>query len=606
MNLPAANRRSDLGQDGSGCSGIRLAQVWLISGLFGFFLGAGVFPTTQCSVEYGQALSGAVRYPVGIPEGIFRANLWSLSDQLSALGILAGFSEDFLSVGISGLLGMLSFQALGMLMYSINGRVMISALLPGLFLFAGATAFGSVYPVIMMGYFNTNGIFGLAYAVFLLAIFGAGRYRIGAVLLGLAPACHTVLGGTMWFVILVAWILSGKKWTGESKTLLKWFLVGFSLALMSLFFHARHGQPTPDVPARELKSLLIQYVQTWDYHRRPVVFSSREIFLNLLGLAVCGAALRRSGGPLPERVRLMLKAFIATGCLALAFGILSHVPLAWLPTVVIRAMPARLLNVYVFAYPALVLALLTKAGVKTEYFLSAVLLVLLLSLSTVCGPGSGKTFVFWMLVAGGMLVALDRFRCGEGQPEIQSKRINRYGQVLMLVALAMFLPFHIKNVDVQWLRRLPIRGARPGAASADVLLLSSAIADSEGAQYYLRRPLLLDVAKLDNLPYVPKLLPQVAAIAADVYGVDFWNPPAAARHSARLPPGIERRLWESRSAGEWQALKMQYRFINVLVPAEWTLRLPVVRQAHTPKGPATLYRIPDGNDADNEGKINAE
>ncbi len=43
MNLSAANRRSDPGQDGSGCGGIRLAQVWL-SGLFGFFLGAWLFP----------------------------------------------------------------------------------------------------------------------------------------------------------------------------------------------------------------------------------------------------------------------------------------------------------------------------------------------------------------------------------------------------------------------------------------------------------------------------------------------------------------------------------------------------------------------------------
>jgi hypothetical protein len=83
------------------------------------------------------------------------------------------------------------------------------------------------------------------------------------------------------------------------------------------------------------------------------------------------------------------------------------------------------------------------------------------------------------------------------------------------------------------------------------------------------------------------------------------NPPAAARHSARLPPGIERGLWESRSTGEWQALKMQYPFNNVLVSAEWTLQLPVVRPARTPMGPATLYRIPDGIEASSRAGISA-
>lgn len=571
----------------------RASIVLLISGLFGFYLGAFAYPTIQYGVEYAQAVSGIIKYPAGIPEGLIKTHIWSLPTQLTALGLMAGLSEDTLSVLLSGLHGMLSLQAIGLLLFAISGRVWLSSFAPVLFLYSRVTAFESVYPVLLMGFFATPGALGLSYVLFLLAVFGVGWKRLGALLLGMAPAWHGVLGGLMWVALLAGWGL-GNKSAKEIKSLAIWFSAGVLIALTSLYIHFSHLPPLPDVPSAEVKRLFIHFIHMWDYHRKPINFSSPETFLNLMGLAVCGISLRKLGCTIPERVRLILRALIITGILALAFGVMTHIPVSWVPAVLIRAMPARLLDVFVIGYPTILLGMLTREGARPADQFFATGMIILLFMMCFFWRWFIQSDTFYVLIAGGVMAitaAIYPSRVSE-KAKSRPRHITtaRLAQVIIVVAVAALSLTGLRTAFMIPTMGSPIftnNTIRKETAGPDVLLVSSAVGDH--AQYHFRRPILLDVSELDTLCYMPKLLPAAASILKDVYGIDFFNPPYESRHVAALsPPGIERKLWESWSLEKWGTVRKNYHVSSVLVPSGWKLALPV----EWSKFDVTIYHIP--------------
>src|SRR5918999_375916 len=89
------------------------ALVTLVaSGALGFHLGYARFPHWQIPVESAQVLAGLVVYPHETPFYIHHMDLWTVLHQICALLLMGGVSEIALSRTLSGVLGMLSFQAL--------------------------------------------------------------------------------------------------------------------------------------------------------------------------------------------------------------------------------------------------------------------------------------------------------------------------------------------------------------------------------------------------------------------------------------------------------------------------------------------------------------
>jgi len=63
----------------------------LISGFIGFGLDVFLYSTDQWCVEFAQLIAGVVKYPpAGAHYGLILGQVWSLINQLSALGIMAG------------------------------------------------------------------------------------------------------------------------------------------------------------------------------------------------------------------------------------------------------------------------------------------------------------------------------------------------------------------------------------------------------------------------------------------------------------------------------------------------------------------------------------
>src|SRR5678815_4617394 len=154
----------------------RALLVLAISGVIGFRVGMVAFPDWQVAVETAQVLAGIVRYPAATPFFLYHINLWTILHQLLAVLLRMGISETTLSLVLSGVLGMVSFQALSMFVYALSGDAVVAVGAPLIILAARAADFGVVYPIVLAGSTNTYGILGLSLFVLVVGLLGGGFY----------------------------------------------------------------------------------------------------------------------------------------------------------------------------------------------------------------------------------------------------------------------------------------------------------------------------------------------------------------------------------------------------------------------------------------------
>src|SRR3989337_2496361 len=91
-----------------------------ITGIIGFYFGMFHAGTLQSAIENAQVLAGIVRYPSSNPFYIYQVKLWTIINQALAIFLYFGVSEYALSFAISGIVGMLVFQALSLLVCALS------------------------------------------------------------------------------------------------------------------------------------------------------------------------------------------------------------------------------------------------------------------------------------------------------------------------------------------------------------------------------------------------------------------------------------------------------------------------------------------------------
>jgi hypothetical protein len=152
-------------------------------------LSSGLRPVSRLAggrrIRAGRRAAGPL--PVApTPFSLYHAELWTILHQALAVLLRIGFSEILLSKLLSGVIGMLSLQALAMVVYAVSGDALVSMGTAGLFFVTRATDFGVLYPIYLMGTSHTYGIVGLSYR----PRRGAAWHRTipaAGFLLGLAP-----------------------------------------------------------------------------------------------------------------------------------------------------------------------------------------------------------------------------------------------------------------------------------------------------------------------------------------------------------------------------------------------------------------------------------
>jgi hypothetical protein len=584
----------------------RALWVLFVSGVLGFRIGMSGFPDWQVAVETSQVLAGLVKYPPGNPFFIYHIRLWTILHQLLAPLLALGISEIRLSLIVSGLLGMVTFQALSMVVYALSRDFWLAVGAAAFIFFTRAAEYGGVYGLFLLGTENTYGILGMSFCLLAVAMIAAGSFRAGAFLLAVAPAVHPSLGVWTGAIVACALIFDLQALRGELRPAWRWFFIGCLVTLISLavqlviIYRAPHAAASGGTSVAFSTSELTAFIRFWDGHRRPVDIGSNGVWLNFGALAMAALWLRAFKDDLPRPSLFLLRFVAVSAVLSLAMMCVSWIPPERLPATLLVLMPGRLMNFDALVYAAMLIGLL---GAYRRWWSQTLLVLLLVGLFTgghsmlwewlrdkrnvdIFSPVEPLWFLAGVPVALAIGAVVDRKR---GRASFSPKKQARpllVGTLGMLFAATVLtltfsrpraLLFHDRTNDVFF-----------GQVAADRGMLLTA-GDLHLIQLKTRRPVLLDGGGLDGVMYSLEAGPEMKRILRDVYGVDLLNPPEEARGAGRIPPIATQKVWEHYSTEKWRELGRSFGVTQVLTYPDWTLNLPLAAQSRR----YLLYRIPE-------------
>ena len=581
--------------------------VLLFSGLLGFRIGMVGFPDWQVAVETAQVVAGLVPYPPDNIFYIYHTKLWTSLHHILAVGLLAGFSELQLSFVVSGVLGMLAFQALAMVVYALSRDVLLSIGAAALIFFTRSVEYGVVYPLFLVGTEHTYGVVGLTLSVLVVATLGAGWYRTGALLLGIAPSVHPSLGVWTGTIVALAILSDFRRLRQELRPALPWFFAGCGVTLTSLLIQFVFVYHTPVGMTRLTPQDLATFVRAWDGHRSAIVLWREGVQLNVAALVVACVWLTLFADGLARSSQLFLRISAAASMLALALIPLSWLPPDRLPSALLVLMPGRYLNFSAMTFVATIVGLF--ASYRTVWS-RAGLILFTLGLLVVDRSMLWESIehhhhvryqssiwtlhVVWLATAALFAGAVwTRFGRGHGPAEAGHYVPGRSNSVvhaahLVVLAIVVLMTLH---------ERQPRSGAHFAdrtndaffadvAAGSGVLVVAG---DLHLIQLRTRRPVLVDSGALDTVMYSLETGGAMQRILSEVYGLDLFNPPPDAVGSGRIPPLAHQRIWEGYSLDDWQRIRRTFGVTQVVAYADWSLQLPLASQSRR----LLLYDIPE-------------
>jgi hypothetical protein len=581
--------------------------VLVVSGALGFRLGMVAYPSWQVAVETAQVVAGLVTYPPGNPFYIYHTKLWTILHQISALLLLAGVSEITLSKVLSGVLGMLSLQALSMCVFALCRNALL-AIGASLFILATRSASnGETYPILLMATEHTYGVAGLSTFVLGVAAVASGCYGLGGFLIGVMPSVHPALGLWLWILVAlcVAWDFRNAR--HELRPGLKWFLAGAAVTTLSLIVQLTVTYDVPRVDPVERDKYFDAFVAFWDGHRPPVGLGVLAVALNRIALALGFIWLVGFRDRLPKGAAFLLRMTILAALVGVATAYASWIPPEKIPTALLTLMPSRILNFNAMIIVALLIGLV---GIYQEYLLGRLLLAaMLVSLlfsgrsmfwewSLMAAPrwltrALEPIFVLEMTAIGLVcLAAADwvRRRRDAGAmaagPATRLTKLTLSAASVAAILLTAFLTLRLHPDVTGYFRdRTNDEFFATIAAEREGLVLTAGTYSN--VQLFTRRPVLLAGA-LDTMAYAPESGPAMQRILLDVYGADLLNPPDGAWRKSVLPRAIHRDLWERNSRQRRQEIRRAWDVRVILTPVDWVLDLPLVAEQRF-----RLYRIPD-------------
>lgn len=580
-----------------------MRRVLLVSGLAGWCLGVA-HVDWQWALEHAQVMAGVVYYPPEHPLAAHHASAWSLVSQLCAVGLRLGLTEATLSWLLSGLMGVVSCQAIALMVFALSGRVLASVGAVFVVILSRATDWGVTYQIWLYGSAHTYGVFGLSTAALAIALAGAGARRAAAFLAPVAVAIHAPIGAFAVVTLAAAWLwarIGGDPAGRVDSRLGVPLALGVALAAASFIAH-RLLAPAAAAASVDPQIFVVALLELWDGHRQPIAWTEGAVRI-VAGLAIAGVVWLRIARPVtPPHARLLLRAAVIAAGFGLVAVAATRIPIGNQPDWLIGLMPGRLLNVALFlAVPVLLglsLSLPGRWGSGVTLFLTAGLVTsrrsrlwpLLLNQP----PDASELGVDQLTVLVVALVAMVAV-AWRINPFIQSASIVRDRvtsglrglTVLLTLGALLLIAFDGRR---QWLSRRDLRDWRNDqvfavAAGAGMTLTSG---DPWLVQLRTRAPMLIDPGAIDTLAYAASAAPATERVLKAVYGTSLLAPPAGMRREGRVPPDHTRAIWESYSDEDWIRIGREFSVTRVVTQEGWLLKLPSLMRG----GGVQVFEIP--------------
>lgn len=519
----------------------RPVPVWLILVALAGGASLSLFALTeQDGVEGALVLAGIVVYPRESPQGLYYFGVWTFLHQLGAVALLAGIPQVVLDYVYSMAPVALRCAGYAMFIYGFSRRPRFS-ILGALACYASGfllDSFGSPdYSVrgrlgVPVPY--TYGTFAYGLATWTVGAWAGGRNFLAGISAAILIAAHPVIGCYVAGIMIAIFVLNRVAQLdlpigGTARGL----AVGSVLTLLSLCGYLAMSPSRGVVDSASFAA----YLRYWDGHRGspfhlPVVFATL-MAIGLFAIVLTRPAEQRSSASVASL--FLLLAACVSGLLYLAIHML---PPSLLPTILVSAMPGRLLDIHA-----------SLAG-------PAALGVAVWTLDRVVVRTAAHTAANQLLK--------------RGWPLLQS--------ALLLVAL--LVPGNLSKGIAAGREQLQTRGMRVGMASA--FWSEVRRADANGAiltSYYSSVPalhhghlqVLLNTTAINFVGYIPRAASAVAKIVTRGYGMSFLNPPPRARELIM----DERPYWSHLTRREWSTLGGDLGFVGVVAPSDWHLDLPL-------------------------------
>lgn len=594
----------------------------ILSGLAGFCLGLST-ATWQVAVETGQVLAGIVEYPADNPNYMYHLKAFTIVAHFSALLLRLLGSEKIVSIIISGLLGMVSFQALSMLIFAINRNIYISVLGAIFIYFTNYLGSWIRYPIILLGNKHTYGVLGLSFIVLVIALIGAKAYRLGLFCLGLAPCIHASWGSWLFLIISLSALFQFDSTKKVVRAYYWYFIAGISIVVLSLIYQLYLMQALPVIDPEIKKQYLDSFVKYWSEHRKPfywdyakgqfslarkaVIFCIYSIIAGLLSLIY----LKKEGS-----LSFIFRLIIISGILSLLIAGITHLPPENVPAYLLMAMLGRYINLNNIVLTAALLGILTHCNnrhYRWNYYAFLLLLVggffhqrsrifLIFPIISLYLPylalnrhySAAKETSSGLVKPSGGVFRYVHTLIEKADFRLVRKGRFSYGKTLLCI-MAIFLLINLPKED--FVRRFLVRQTDFRDRTNDASY--SKISERKGmilttADFFLislktRRPVLVKIRGLNALMIVPESGDILNNILKKIYGVSLLNaPPDAYRNKAIIPSELYRDLWEKRTVKEWQEIRKEFGACDVLTKPDWKLLLPVVFKDER----MVLYEIP--------------
>jgi hypothetical protein len=573
---------------------IGLPQILFISGLTGFALGVYIEPTWHLMLEYSQVIAGVVHYDKIIPNYIYHKSLWAFGNQVFAFFLVLGFSERVLAFFASGLLGMLSFQSLSVITWSLSRSFFLSLIAP-LFIYITKICLVEVcYPIILMGHPASHGIIGLSYTLLVIGLLGSKCLRVGGFLFGMAPCIHPSWAVALWVAAGISLFWDYKKLISDLKKAFPFFLIGLAVTIISLIVQQIMSHDFKSILSTDSSKYYLAFAQYWEVHRRP---------LNPLQNGIANWPLN----PMQNGIVLLLFCFITNIFIVWklkkefnsetlfifrlfiinAFiGILT-IPYSWIPVDLIPhglyvLMPARWMNMSILVLPALLLGIIGKYRDRL-WAQCSLIMIALLFLSCVHGVAIAgkipdKILNYFLLINVIIVICFSIERINKlKQSGILLKIVNG----ILIISVFLFVIDSVIRGIFLWTMYNPILNDRTSnsffstVARGNGMILTAS--DISFIQLRTRRPILLDGGDIDMaLNYFSGTGPYVENILRRAYGIDLLDPPPKLKrnHRAGLLKWCGKELWESRTYQEWKDLANEWGVTSLLCYKDWKINIP--------------------------------
>ena len=591
-----------------GSAQARPLWVLVISGLVGFRIGLVGFPTWHICVETAQVVAGLVRYPAENPFYIYHTKLWSLVIQACAVLLKAGISEITLSLALSGLLGMISFQALAMVTYAISRDALVAIAASLVVFVSGVTDYGPIYPIWLVGTHHSYGAIGLSTFVLALGLIASGYLRLGAFLLGVGPAVHPSVGVWVGSIAVAgfAWTFAGQR--AQLRPAVKCFLAGCAITLLSAAVQIAFIYDVPQVDAAAVERSFSTFERLWDAHRRArVTFGDVGVTFNRAIVALTLVWLIGFARDLPRPALFLLRVAAIAGVISLGVVLLTWIPPDSMPRTLSILMPARLLNLNIVLAGPLVIGLVAAYRHRraAQVLLVGLMVGLLLTSKSLLWrwlaalgiqPWSVRIDPVLLFETAGLTIVCVALwqatrrpvdRPLETEPSPPAAGWLFRGAVAAVLALAVVLSWQVAGPRTIFRDRT--NDPFFAAVAADRRGLTVSAGSFQLLQLYTRRPVLIDSGALDTMVYAPEGGPATARIVTEVYGIDFFDPPREIRSSSVIPHDANRLTWSRFTGQRWRELRRTYNVSQIVTRSDYELHLPMVAEADGLR----LYHIPD-------------